>query len=637
MSQCKWVALLICFKASFVHAQQDSVSLDPVSVTASFVPTKVSTTGRNIVVIMSNQLKNLPIHSIDELLRYVPGIEVQARGPMGSQSDIVIRGGTFQQVLLVLDGIRLNDPNTGHFNSYIPIATSEIDRIEILKGAASAVYGSEAVGGVIHIISKTFAGKKETNSFNLQATGGQYGLWTVNAGAAATIGKTQIAGGILSNNANGQQQRGTTGFFNNNTVSVSARHQFSDGWHLSLRSAYDKRNFSAQNFYTTFKSDTAKEIVESYWNQVNLTYQHKRNKLSFDAGYKKASDEYAFNTASLPNKNISTLLQASIRHDYQFSETANLVSGVQLQDKRIRSNDRGDHQLNQFAGFVILNQQFAKRWYAAPALRIDYMQNSGTELVPQLNLSYKLNALQLRSSIGKTVRQADFTERFNNYNKALVTGGSIGNPNLEAERSLSYELGADIWLKKDFKLSVGLFQREQTKLIDWTPTAYADMPRRENLSPTGNYALARNIASVNTAGFETDIQYHHIWGESNKIWATTGLLWLSSKSTDNIPSFYISSHAKFLGNASFVYSNKLGSLGINGLYKLRKTQSANAIDATISKDYFVMNAKLEGSIIKNQFSVFLQADNVFDRNYSDLLGSQMPGRWLMGGLKVRWN
>ncbi len=102
------------------------------------------------------------MQSIDELLRYVPGVEVQSRGPMGTQADFTIRGGTFQQVLVILDGIRLNDPLTGHFSSYIPISPAEIDRIEVLKGASSAIYGTEAVGGVIHIISKTFA-TKETN------------------------------------------------------------------------------------------------------------------------------------------------------------------------------------------------------------------------------------------------------------------------------------------------------------------------------------------------------------------------------------------------------------------------------------------------------------------------------------------
>src|SRR4030095_9268627 len=138
-------ALLILL--SFLsNAQQSEINLNPVTVTASLQPLPVSRTGRNIATIPGNYFRKLSVHSIDELLRYIPGVEVQMRGPAGSQSDIVLRGGTFQQVLVILDGIRLNDPTTGHFNSYIPIAPAEIERIEVLKGASSAIYGSEAVG-----------------------------------------------------------------------------------------------------------------------------------------------------------------------------------------------------------------------------------------------------------------------------------------------------------------------------------------------------------------------------------------------------------------------------------------------------------------------------------------------------------
>src|SRR5690606_24554045 len=135
---------------------------------------------------------SLPVRSIDELLRYIPGVEVQLRGPMGAQSDIVMRGGTFQQVLVILDGMRLNDPNTGHFNSYIPIAPAEIDRIEILKGASSAIYGSEAVGGVIHIISRSFASKKgiTKKELSLQGSVGEYDLYSAQAGGYYQSGNT---------------------------------------------------------------------------------------------------------------------------------------------------------------------------------------------------------------------------------------------------------------------------------------------------------------------------------------------------------------------------------------------------------------------------------------------------------------
>src|SRR5215213_7717274 len=166
--------------------------LDPVTITTSLTPEKGSQTGRDLFVIRGERFAHLPVHSLDELLRYLPGIEVQARGPLGSQSDIVMRGGTFQQVLVILDGLRLNDPNTGHFTSYIPIAPAEIDHIEILKGASSAIYGSEAVGGVIHIITKTNSANrlKEKSNFTAQLTGGEYDLFSIHAGGFYNNGTT---------------------------------------------------------------------------------------------------------------------------------------------------------------------------------------------------------------------------------------------------------------------------------------------------------------------------------------------------------------------------------------------------------------------------------------------------------------
>ena len=177
---------------------------------------------------------------------------------MRAQSDVVIRGGTFQQVLIILDGLRLNDPNTGHFNSYIPIAPAEIDHIEILKGAASAIYGSEAVGGVIHIITKTFSAQIKDNKkqFSVQGTAGQYGLWAINAGGVYHHNNTAVSGGLLTNNADGHAAR-TRKFFNNNTLPFLS-HYFNTNWHLSVE-AYDKEN--SVHRFLPLKSDTATTVA----------------------------------------------------------------------------------------------------------------------------------------------------------------------------------------------------------------------------------------------------------------------------------------------------------------------------------------------------------------------------------------
>src|SRR6476661_4136743 len=209
------IQLLTLSLPAFCIAQENEANLDPVTVTSSVSPERISKTGLNIFVIKGERFYNLPVNSVDELLRYLPGIEIQSRGAMGSQSDIVLRGGTFQQVLVIMDGVRLNDPNTGHFTSYFPVTPSEIDRIEILKGASSAVYGTEAVGGVINIITRTFAAKKDARSANAlaQVNAGTYGLLNASAGIFNNDGKTSVGIGVLSNNASGQQQRGIKGYF----------------------------------------------------------------------------------------------------------------------------------------------------------------------------------------------------------------------------------------------------------------------------------------------------------------------------------------------------------------------------------------------------------------------------------------
>lgn len=619
-------------------ARSQETTLNPVTVSASLSQQRASETGRNITIVSGDRFKDLPVHSLDDLLRYVPGVEIQARGPMGSQSDIVLRGGTFQQVLVILDGMRLNDPNTGHFNSYIPIAPAEIERIEVLKGASSAIYGADAVGGVIYIVTKSFAARMGQTGTKISAgaMAGEYGFWGADAGITHNQDKLHLAGGVITNRADGVQQRGTTGYFGNTTASVSANYFLAPKWNIAYRFAYDTRDFAAQNYYTTFLSDTAREKVISRWHQLRIGYEGAKASFSVDAGFKSVTDQYAFNKLSAANSSASKLFQARMLYEYRFSKRTNLVTGVNFLQKKINSNDRGDHILYQVSPFVSLSQKLWEGFTVRPSLQWVYFENLSSELVPQLDLSQKAGALQLRGSVGKTIRDADFTERYNNYNKALVSSGRVGNPGLRAERSVSYEVGGDWFWKEKLKVSATFFQRFHQRLIDYSTTPYANMPRKTNLSPTGTYALAKNIAEVNTTGFETDVQYIQDLGGGHKLTAGAGLVWLSSNSSDTTPSFYISSHAKFLTNFSLIYEYRNLMVSVNGLYKQRQQQKAAAINADLSRDYFLTNIKVQYAFLHKMIAVFVQADNVFDRQYSDLLGTPMPGRWVMGGLQVKW-
>ena len=158
-------SLFCLFTAGPALAQtpaDSSRALREVTVYGSRLNQSADQTGRYVTVIPGRTLSQYPVASLDDLLRLLPAIEVQSRGNFGTQADITLRGSTFNQVLILLDGMRLNDPLTGHFAGYLPITPAEIEQIEVVRGPGAALYGPDAVGGFVNIVTKTFAATSPT-------------------------------------------------------------------------------------------------------------------------------------------------------------------------------------------------------------------------------------------------------------------------------------------------------------------------------------------------------------------------------------------------------------------------------------------------------------------------------------------
>ena len=628
--------IIYFFLITGIKAQDSIQELSNITITASLLEQQQKETGRNVISVRGDYFKTLAVHSLDELLRYLPGVEVQQRGPQGAQSNIILRGGTFQQVLVIIDGIRLNDPLTGHFNSYIPLNPADIERIEILKGSAAAIYGSEAVGGVINIISRsfhqqTFQPKKE---FRGRLTAGEYALVNGELYGRIATSKSVFTAGFQSNNANGPQLRGTDGFFHLHNTNVAFATQIRKNWIIRFRAAADWRSFNAQNFFTAFSSDTAREKVNSWWNHLRMEIKTRKGILQLDAGYKQLRDQYWFRPASIPNDNRTNLFTTQVYYHSGLGKKSDYTSGIQLMRKAIRSNDRGNHRLWHGAVYTIFHQEPLKNLHLHESIRLDWDENYGAILVPQINLAWSPSKLSVRFSAGRSFRDADFTERYNNYNKALVTSGSIGNPALQAEQSWNMEAGMDYRSKDGWQLRTTVFRRWHHNLIDWAPTPYAQMPRKENLSPAGTYSLASNLETINTTGFEADVLYKKKISSNCSITGTLGYTFIRSENEDAVPSFYISSHARHLLNFTGQLTIKSFSLGVNGLFKERNSREALAIGARITPSYFIMGTKMSFALPENHFRFSFQADNIFNKSYSDLLGASMPGRWLSGGIEI---
>jgi iron complex outermembrane receptor protein len=609
------------------------------------IPLRLAETGRNISVIEGEVLQQLPFTSIDDLLQYVPGIEVQSRNAFGAQGDITMRGATFSQVLVLVDGMRLNDPLTAHFNSYIPVAPTEIARIEVLRGAAAAMYGADAVGGVINIITKGFENSQEALS---EVSGtvnfGENRLVNAQQGFAIRKGASYFGGGFSLNQSNGQLveeqvlDNSTLEAYNNyfdiKNFGLSFAHQFDKGWSLQSRVGYDDRDFSARYFYTSSALDKSVEKTQAWWNQVRVAKTGDKSSTDFNLVYKYNTDEFIFSPDfASTNDHLTQMWNLNINHLISVSDQVSLKFGTQLDTRQIESNDRGNHDDIHFGAYAMGVYQPDNRWNITGSLRVDYDENYDLEFTPQANVSYVLPQLTLRASAGRSIRAANYTERFVSFNLPnLSAGRNLGNPDLQAESSWSEELGFDYQLTNEWQLRATAFFRQSDNLIDYVATNEREIPNKQNLQSGADYFFAQNISAVNTNGLELESWYRKVMDDQKWINWSLGYTYLKTTNAEEIISVYLSSHARHLLNTSLSFHAQKWEYGLVGLYKSRDERSANAINATLDPSYMVWNARVAYRLT-DQFALNLMGHNLFDEQYADILGAKMPNRWLMAGVK----
>jgi len=623
-------------------------SLDTVQVTSNRTIQNITQTGRNVQVMTSKDIQNLPINSTDELLRFIPGIEIQSRGGFGVQSDMTLRGSTFNQVLVMVDGVRVNDPLTGHFNGYVPVPLAEIERVEIIKGTASSIYGADAVGGVINFITKTDT-KNERVDVNATLKAGSFGYMASDVSVLAKAKKWRYSVGFQNNKSDGEELHNPNfgevasapenynTWFNTKTISGSVGRALGENWKVNLRGSYDERNFAAKYFYTASKYDESVENTTVFFSDLKLSGTNGKIKTDIDFAFRESTDEFIFNPLFTANNHTTRfgLLQAN--QSFEYSKNHTFVYGIQVDARSIESNDRGNHSnfhsglYGQWIGKMVSNLT------TNVSLRGDYDDNYDFELSPQLSVSYIVSKVVLRGGLGKGIRAADYTERYVSNNlKALSSGRNLGNPDLVAESSWSYELGADYYVMDGLKLVATGFYRASSNLIDYVPTQGNDIANVSvSLAPNGTYLYSKNLTNVNTVGLEAELWYSKVTKSGNRYSAKLGYTGLESVNPDGTVSKYVSSHAKHLVNGNLSASVGIVDLGFSGLYKTREEAYTQALGLKLNPEYFVANANVGVRFLADKLTVKGEVINLFDKKYSDILGAQMPGRWFVVGLSLQ--
>ena len=645
------VALPLAARAQQLTVPADTARrLGEVTVYATRLGQPAGQTGRYVTVVPGSTLSRYPVASLDDLLRLLPNIEVQGRGSFGTQADITLRGSTFNQVLILLDGMRLNDPLTGHFNGYFPISPAEIEQIEVVRGPGAALYGPDAVGGFINIVTKTFAATHRPDGTELTGTflAGEYGLKSTNAGFYGQDHGLRLAGGILNNTASGQLldlPGGLRNDFKLNTYSLSGAYQITEKFSAAARASFDRRDYNAQNFYTTNSGDRARETTTRDWYQGQLRYEwNERARTELSIVGTSSTDFYVYTPTTAASDHLMHYLNVQGQHQIQLSAKVRATLGGQADRRAVQSNDRGDHAVWHAGAFAVAAIAPSPGLNITAALRLDHDQNYGTEVVPQLNASQQVSErLTVRGAVGRGIRAPNFTEQYNSAIRPGVvpSGFNVGNPGLRAERTWNYEAGLDYQPLPALTLRGTYFNRYGRNLIDYVAASgnqTMETTGFTNLNPNATYRLAENLFAVTTQGIETEVTSRARLASTLRLDGSVGYTWVHLDVAGDVQSQYLSNVARHLvsGNVSLVHQRF--TLSVGGLYKVRAAQqtvpSASTNLAVLTPSYAVFNARLELALLPERVWLVGQAQNLFNAHYSDLLGAPMPTRWLMAGVRV---
>jgi iron complex outermembrane receptor protein len=604
---------------------------DSVVVTASRTADLASTTGRRVRVYTQQDIEALSVHSVDQLLGLVGGLDVQSRGGFGVQSDLKMRGSTFNGVLLLLDGARINDPYTGHFLMDLPVPLSEIARVEVLHGPATALYGPDALGGVVHLMTTTALRSGRMGKTGLSGrVDGRYGTHNLYdaGGAVRSVGaRSAVSAAASVQGSDGQPvavpspegaglARTIQTDFSRRTATAAVARDLG-GATLYARAGIDDRAFGAYHFYTNFSTDRAREATSTVWVQSRLSSTGETSTpWRVQLFGKQHRDRYTYNSASSANRHISRRLrtQGHVAHTWGRVRVAGGASvGLRGLDSN-RDGLRSDPSAGVFASL---------RWQATPHLtvnqstRLSYDPTYDVEPTPQLYLAYNLGAATLRVGGGRVVRAPNYVERY------IDSPTNQGNPALDAETAWSGEVGADVRLPATLLLSVTGFHRTTQNAIDY---------RRQERA-----FVAQNLDRTTTTGLETELSLdRRLGGVGLTLNAAYTLLdaTLDAAAPPSTYKYGLNSARHHVKGRASLRAGPV-TLGLQGLWKDR-LRDVDGPTAPTDR-YGVAHGRLGYRVQVGGAAVTLSGEvrNLFDADYTEVFDAPMPGRTLLVGASVQ--
>lgn len=586
----------------FAHAQEKSTDIETIEIQGKLFSTPYKRANQNITVITREEILNSPAKSIDEILQQVAGMDIRRRGANGVQSDIGFRGSSFEQVLLLLNGIRMNDSQTGHNTMNLPVNLDDVERIEVIKGPAARRFGQNAYAGVINVITKINPGKR----VKINAEAGDYK--TYGLGLNAQLGNEKFTNSLQANSSASQGYMYNTDYEIRN-IFYQSKLNIKDG-SLRLQAGFSEKKFGANGFYSS-KSAT-EQYEETQASVVSLAHQQNFGKLKLNSNiyWRRGQDMYLYNRAKpeiYRNMHIGNNVGGEVNSSYEWGLGTTGI-GVELRKEFLASNNLGNR--NRFVSQVFFEHHFSlldKKLNISPGISWANYSKEGNFFYPGLDIGYSFNQNhKIYGNIAKVHRIPSFTDLY------YVSKTEQGNPGLLPENAVYAEIGYQ-FQTKDILAKVSGFLRDSNNAIDWTKIKTDD--------PVW---YAQNIGETTIKGIETEISHRlNDW-----LKYTVGYTYLDNKL--NKPGDFLARYA--LDNLRHQIIAKLETRFLKNFTNeviYRYNERLN------NGSYNLVDDKL--SFVKTDFSIYILINNLTNTSYTETFGVQMPQRWFHIGLSYNIN
>ncbi|PKQ45869.1 TonB-dependent receptor plug domain-containing protein [Confluentibacter flavum] len=592
--------------ANFIYSQ-DSLTvqnIDEIEITSTRIHLPFKKNSRTISIISAIDIKNSAATNLADLLQQEAGIDIRRRGTSGMQADLYIRGGSFDQTLLLIDGIKMDDAQTGHHTMNAALPMEVIERIEIIKGPAARVFGQNAFTGAINIVTK----KVTENEVSANLEAGSYNQLNTSVTVASSLENSSHLVHVSRLTSDGY--RYNTDYDNSNYFIKSTFNK--KGQAFDMITNFSERKFGANGFYASPTATNQYEETQNSLIGFSTQFSSEKWLIKPRVYWKRNQDEYVFvrqDPSIYRNLHITDKIGAEVNASYT-SSLGVTGFGIDMSKIYLRSNNLGNR--NRFMTTFFLEHQFKladNKLDITPGVAVTYFSDFKFHAFPGIDIGYRLNDnLKAYGNIGYTYRIPTYTDL---YYRDPTTNG---DENLKPEEALSEEIGIK-YFTPTFTASAAIFNRNASKLIDFVKDNAPDLWQ------------ATNIRDLNTKGFEINTSYYFKINTFNQN-LSLGYTFLE----DEVKALNVNFSRYAINSLRHQFTSRLST-------QLFKNVSQNIVykyaERTSGESYNVWDASIIVSL--KQFEITATASNIFNAEYYETNLVPMPKGNMLFGLRYHFN